>query len=139
MGNGSHRERRRRRPDCAAGFTLIELLVVMAIIATLLSLVTPRYFQQTERAREVVLKHNLRGIRAAIDQYRQDHAAGPEDLEQLVNERYLGELPLDPISGRRDSWLVEDTDESTSTGRGIRDVHSGAPGNARDGSAYASW
>ena len=110
----------------------------MAIIATLLSLVTPRYFQQTGRAREIVLKHNLRGIREALDQYRQDHAAGPDDIAQLVAERYLGELPLDPLTGRRDTW-IEELDDASTGARGLREVHSGAPGKARDGSAYASW
>ena len=34
------------------GFTLIELLVVMAIIATLLTIAVPRYFQSLERAKK---------------------------------------------------------------------------------------
>lgn len=38
------------------GFTLIELLVVMAIIATLLSLVAPRYFNSLNKAKEAVLR-----------------------------------------------------------------------------------
>ena len=33
------------------GFTLIELLVVMAIVATLLSIAAPRYFEHLDRSR----------------------------------------------------------------------------------------
>ena len=51
------------------GFTLIELLVVMAIIATLLSIATPRYFQHMERARETALRETLVVVRDAIDKY----------------------------------------------------------------------
>ena len=32
------------------GFTLIELLVVMSVIATLLTIAVPRYFQHLDRA-----------------------------------------------------------------------------------------
>jgi prepilin-type N-terminal cleavage/methylation domain-containing protein len=41
------------------GFTLIELLVVMAIIAILVSIATPRYFNSVEKSKEVVLKQDL--------------------------------------------------------------------------------
>lgn len=125
MMSGKHAQR---------GFTLIELLVVMAIIATLMTLAAPKYFKQTQRAKEVVLLHNLRGLREAIDQYRQDLSAGPETLEELSERRYLKEVPLDPVSGRRDSWTVE-RDASAR----IRDVHSGAAGESLSGTAYGTW
>ena len=41
------------------GFTLVELLVVMAIIATLLSIVAPKYFNSLDRSKETVLRQNL--------------------------------------------------------------------------------
>ena len=116
------------------GFTLIELLVVMAIIATLMTLVAPKYFKQTERAKEVVLQHNIRGLREAIDNYRQDLGAGPQALEDLVSRRYLKEVPLDPVTGRRDSWLTELNEDLE-----IQEVRSGAPGNWLGGGAYAEW
>lgn len=59
------------------GFTLIELLVVMAIIATLMTLVTPQYFRQHTKAQETVLRHNLSSIRQALDQYRETTAPTP--------------------------------------------------------------
>lgn len=116
------------------GFTLIELLVVMAIIATLMTLVAPKYFKQTERAKEVVLQHNIRGLREAIDNYRQDLAVGPQALEDLVSRRYLKEVPLDPVTGLRDSWLTELNEDSE-----IQDVRSGAQGTSLGGGAYAEW
>lgn len=123
-----------RRRIRHAGFTLIELLVVLAIIAALLTIVTPRYFQQTERAREVVLKHNLRSLREAIDHYRQDWGEGPSSLDDLVSRRYLHDMPLDPVTNQRDTWTTEEDDSNT-----IRDVRSGAPGNASDGTPYEEW
>ena len=48
------------------GFTLIELLVVLAIMATLMSIVAPRYFGSVDRAKDAALKTNLRLIRVQI-------------------------------------------------------------------------
>ncbi|UZE28691.1 type II secretion system protein [Pseudomonas asplenii] len=118
----------------AGGFTLIELLVVMAIIATLMTLVMPQYFRQHTKAQETVLRHNLVSIRQALDHYREDKGNNPETLEELVNGHYLREIPRDPITGRRDTWQLQPSEDS-----GFGDVHSGAPGRAVDGSDYGSW
>jgi len=116
------------------GFTLIELLVVMAIIATLMTLVTPQYFRQHTKAQETVLRHNLASMRQALDHYREDQGKSPDALEELVSRRYLREIPLDPLTGKRDTWRLQSDDE-----QGLGDVHSGAPGQANDGVAYADW
>ncbi|PYY67486.1 type II secretion system protein G [Pseudomonas jessenii] len=116
------------------GFTLIELLVVMAIIATLMTLVTPQYFRQHTKAKETVLRHNLTSIRQSLDQYREDHGNNPGSLQDLVNRRYLREIPLDPITGKRDTWQLQTADE-----QGLGDVRSGASGEGNDGTPYADW
>jgi len=122
------------------GFTLIELLVVMAIIATLLSIAAPRYFDHVDRARENSLRQSLAVMRDAIDKYRADTGRYPESLEALVERRYLRALPKDPISEDSRSWrlLPPPGGESDAEG-GVWDVRSGAPGTARDGTAYADW
>src|SRR5687768_13269030 len=48
------------------GFTLIELLVVMAIVSALLTIVTPRYMRQADRAKEAALRENLGAMRIAL-------------------------------------------------------------------------
>ena len=127
-------ERTTTRGDRQKAFTLIELLVVMAIIATLLTLVAPQYFRQHERAQETVLRRNLSAIRSAIDQYMEDRGAPPATLDELVEKRYLREIPLDPIAGQRDAWQIE-----TAVEGGVADVRSTAPGKGLDGTDYASW
>lgn len=116
------------------GFTLIELLVVMAIIGGLMSIVAPSFLKQNDRAKETVLRHNLKAMRQSIDDYRADHGKNPESLTMLVSARYLRELPIDPITGKSDAWVVEEDDET-----GIREVRSAARGQALDGSDYADW
>lgn len=128
------------------GFTLIELLVVMAIIATLLALVGPRYFASVERSKEAVLRTNLRIVREAIDKFRGDTGRYPTSLRDLVDKRYLREVPLDPITERSDSWILLAPGEKPGEARGgnratgeVYDVRSGAPGTANDGTAYGTW
>lgn len=119
------------------GFTLIELLVVMAILATLLSLAAPRYFDALDRAKEATLRADLRILREAIDKHKADTGRLPDSIEQLVQARYLRDVPIDPITDRADSWIVLPSPDATVPG--MHDVRSGAGGTARDGSSYATW
>jgi len=119
------------------GFTLIELLIVMAIIGTLLSIAVPRYFRALEHARETVLKQDLALLREAIDKYYADLNQYPQNLGDLAEKQYVRAVPVDPFTRLADSWTViqsEDPDHA-----GIRDLHSGAPTIASDGTAVASW
>jgi general secretion pathway protein G len=119
------------------GFTLIELLVVMAIIATLMTIAMPRYFNSLETSREATLRQSLAVMREALDHYYGDTGRYPESLEQLVEQRYLRNAPLDPITERRDGWQVVAPPEGVSGS--VADIKSGATGRARDGSLYAEW
>jgi general secretion pathway protein G len=116
------------------GFTLIELLVVMAIIGLLLALSLPRYFASIDKSKETVLKENLRVTRTQIDRFFADRGRHPGSLDELVTEKYLRSLPVDPITESSNSWiLVPPTDSDE---RGVADLKSGARGTARDGTPY---
>ena len=119
------------------GFTLIELLVVMTIIALLLTLAVPRYFGSVDRSKETVLKENLFLMRDALQKYYGDKGRYPDDLAGLVNDRYLRKIPVDPITESDQTWRVESPEDSSKGG--VYDVHSGAPGNASDGTSYSEW
>ncbi|WP_277186140.1 type II secretion system protein [Caballeronia sp. BR00000012568055] len=117
-------------------FTLIELLVVMAIIATLLTIVVPRYFGQADKARDVVLHQNLAAMRDSIDHFRADQGRYPQSLDELVQKRYLREIPMDPVSQSRTTWTTEQPADGTP---GVYNVRSGAKGKGKDGTDYSSW
>lgn len=119
------------------GFTLIELLVVMAALGLLLAVAAPRYVEHVDRTREVVLKRNLFSLREAIDKFYADRARYPADLKELVQQRYLRQVPVDPVTDRSDSWLLLPPPGASSSAVG--DVKSGAKGVSRDGENYASW
>jgi general secretion pathway protein G len=118
------------------GFTLIELLVVLAIIATLLTLAVPRYFQHVERSKEAVLRENLATVRDAIDQYHADVGTWPATLESLAERRYLRAVPVDPITERTDTWQIVPPPDGEP---GVYDLRSGAEGTATNGAAYGDW
>jgi general secretion pathway protein G len=120
-----------------AGFTLIELLVVMAVIATLLSIVAPRYFNSVDRAKEAVLRQNLSIVRDAIDKFYADRGVYPLNLEQLVEERYIRAIPIDPITDSALTWIeIPPPDEEA---EGVYDLHSSSDKQALDGTFYDKW
>ena len=121
-----------------AGFTLIELLVVMAIIATLLTIATPRYTGSLDRSKEVVLKQSLGVMRDAIDKFHGDSGHYPESLEELVTKRYLRKLPVDPITDSASTWVVVPMPDGGAIGK-VYDVRSGAEGRGREGGKFRDW
>ena len=119
------------------GFTLIELLVSLAIVATILSLAAPKYFSNVERAKEVVLREDLHILRDAIDKYFADKNVYPVTLDDLVTQKYLRSVPVDPLTESAHSWILVPPAD-TSLG-GVYDVHSSAPNTARDGTWFKDW
>jgi len=116
------------------------------------------------RARESELRHNLREIRSAIDQYKdladqsllrvQVGSEGyPPDLDTLVDGvtyggsgtekvRMLRRVPIDPLTGKAE-WgmrsLQDDTDSTSWGGNNVFDVYSKSNGIALDGTKYSDW
>jgi general secretion pathway protein G len=144
----SGRSRRRR----AAGFTLLELLIVMTVIGILATIAIPSLVQYPIRAKEAVLKTNLREIRSNLEKYYADKGRYPATLEELT-PRYLKQLPVDPFTKKSTTWvpIFEDPDEEgagpvpgegeneSENAPGILDVRSGATGKSLDGEPYSSW
>jgi general secretion pathway protein G len=124
-------------PCFSKGFTLIELLVVLSIIALLLSLASPKYFNHIDRAKESALKQNLHNMRIGIDQYFGDHGVYPESLESLVEKSYIDKIPIDPITERSDSWIV--TPPEPPLEGLVYEVNSASEEVAKDGTAYNTW
>jgi general secretion pathway protein G len=120
-----------------SGFTLIELLVVMSIIATLLMIAMPRYFHSLERSKEAVLHQDLAVMRDAIDKFYGDLARYPDSLGELVERHYIRSVPTDPMTKSAETWVLIASDDSAITG--VRDVRSGAIGDASDGTPFAEW
>lgn len=118
------------------GFTFIELMVVMAVIATIIAIAMPRYFDGLQRTKETALKQNLKEMREAIDHYHADKGVYPATLQTMVAERYLRFIPDDPISETAETWQIISTPDNTNR---VYDITSGAAGVDSNGVAYSSW
>jgi general secretion pathway protein G len=122
------------------GFSLLELMIAMFILIILLSVALPAYQRSVQHARETVLKENLWQMRRSIDQYQADKGKLPQSLQDLVNEKYLREMPVDPIKEAAE-WNEVQGEDTTSPDKeqGLVDVKSTAEGNDSDGKAYTEY
>ena len=121
---------------------MIELVIVMAIITVLASLATVGARNAVYLAREATLKEDLFRMRDAIDQYYADKGKYPSDLQALVADHYMREVPVDPISQSRDTWQTvpaEPDPQNPSADPGVFNVKSGAEGVSLMGQAYSEF
>jgi general secretion pathway protein G len=128
------------------GFTLIELIVVVAIIGILATIAVPAMKTAPQRAREAALKEDLFTLRSCLDQFHADRGRYPTSLDEMVSMGYLRGVPVDPVTGSKESWVVvyeevtgEESERQQEAGQGIIDIHSGSEENALDGTKYADW
>ena len=147
-----------------SGVTLLELIIATSVLLVLATAALPVVRFSVQRTKEAQLHKALRGIRNAIDSYK-DYAdrnlirvevgseGYPPDLETLVKPiqigagsdrkvRFLRRIPVDPMTGRAEWNLqsVQDDPDSTSWGgKNVFDVHSKSQGTALDGTKYADW
>lgn len=122
------------------GFTLLEMVMVMTIIVVLATVGVVSYQHIQLKAKEEVLKQDLKTMRKIIDEYQADREHLPQGLEDLVTAGYMREVPIDPLTGDRD-WAVEMGEDTISRdgGQGVVDVHSNAQGTGSDGTAYSEY
>jgi general secretion pathway protein G len=137
----------RREPN---GFTLLELLIVMTVIGILATIAIPSLIQYPVRAKEAVLKTNLKELRSALEQHYADKGRYPATLDELL-PKYLKRMPVDPFTKLSTTWvpiLEEEDDEAPGpapgegeddNAPGIMDVRSGATGISLEGEPYSSW
>lgn len=102
------------------GFTLVELLIVLLLVALLASIVTPIVTRSVEQAKESALRDNLHTMRKALDDYYADKAYYPKALNSLVSEGYLRNIPADPYTQSKESWLLVYDAE----GEGVKNIDS---------------
>ena len=129
-----------RRPNQQKGFTILELMIAMFILIILISVALPTYQRSIQHARETVLKENLFQMRRAIDQYTADKGKLPESLDKLIEDKYLREKPVDPVSEKAE-WdeVPGENFDPNDTGSGIKDVKSVSEGEDGDGKKYSEY
>ena len=126
----------------ARGFTLIELLVVMVIITIMAGVSVAMYGNGVTRAQEAKLKTDLKEMREAIDAYHADKNKWPVSLDALVTEKYIREIPVDPITNATD-WRTTPSEPDPTNPLdepGISDVHSASDRvSSNTQTPYSDW
>jgi general secretion pathway protein G len=118
-----------QRSPQMSGFTLMEMMIVMVLIVILAGIGLSVYGNSVQRSKEAVLKEDLFRMRDAIDQYYADKNKYPGSIEDLVSEKYLRAVPVDPFTGSADSWQTtasEPDPGNPSLESGIPNVKSGS-------------
>ena len=124
------------------GFTLIEVLIVMVIITILAGISVAMYGNSTWQAKESVLKTDLKEMREAIDAYHADKNKWPPALEALATDKYIRQVPVDPMTSAPDWQTTPSEPDPTNPADepGISDVHSASTMVSRfTQTPYSEW
>src|SRR5437870_2852373 len=129
-----------RKSKRSRGFSLLELMIAMFIMIILLSVAVPTYQRSVQHAKETVLKENVWQIRRAIEQYRADKGKLAKSVDDLVQAKYLYEMPMDPIADKAE-WKEEmgDDPSSSEAEQGLINVTSLAEGQDSNGESYSKY
>ncbi len=115
-------------------------MIAMFILIILISVAVPTYQRTVQNARETVLKENLWQMRRAIDQYHSDKGKPPQTIRDLVTDKYLREVPVDPITEKSEWSEIKGEDPSSPQAeQGMKDVKSTSEGADAEGKAYADY
>jgi general secretion pathway protein G len=98
--------KRKRKTTLRKGFTMVELMAVLIIIGLLAMVVVRNFVGQTDKARVITTKANLRLLHAAVNQFKMDTGRFPAEEEGL---KALVEQPSDVTSWEPGGYL-ETTD-----------------------------
>jgi general secretion pathway protein G len=117
-------------------------MVVAAVLALgVFAVIACRQYQKTVlQTREAVLREDLAKLRAEIREFTLKHESPPQSLDDLVKSGYLREVPVDPITEKRD-WQVTqgEVERESKKVTGIVNVHSASRHTASDGTPYNQW
>jgi general secretion pathway protein G len=122
------------------GFSLLELMIAMFILVILISVALPTYQYTVQHAKETVLKQNIKMIEDQIDQFAADKGKLPQSIDELVEQKYLREKPVDPITEKAEWEEITGPSSFSPDGeQGLVEVKSLADGEDSTGKSYKEY
>jgi len=114
------------------GFVLLALIVAIFLILLALSVAAPTMAKELQREREVETAHRAQQYTRAIELYYKKTQTYPTSiaaLEKTVNQRYLRQQYVDPLTGKAD-WRLIHVGENKTAVKGFfgQDLPGLAPG-----------
>jgi general secretion pathway protein G len=83
---------RKRKKAVRKGFTMVELMAVLIILGLLATVLVRNFMGQTDRARVIITKANLKILHSAISQFKMETGRFPSEDKGLID---LIEQPTD--------------------------------------------
>jgi len=75
---------KRKKKKTRKGFTMVELMAVLIILGLLATVLVRNFMGQTDRARVVITKANLKILHSAISQFKMETGRFPTEDEGLI-------------------------------------------------------
>jgi len=94
------------------------------------------------RVKEDQLRATLWNFRAALHEYTFDHQRAPRTLQELLQQDYLREIPVDPMTGSSTTWrIITETPHNAidKSAPGIVDIKSGSAKTGLNRKRYWEW
>lgn len=123
------------------GKTVVSIVVAAVLVLGIFAVIGGmQYRKAVLKTREAVLREDLAKLRAKIKEYTLNQESPPQSLDGLVKSGYLREVPVDPITDKRDWQVTEgEVERASKKVKGIVNVHSASLGIASDGTSYNQW
>lgn len=109
------------------------LLVALALLGRL----SRRESYSVKKAKEAVLRQDLKTMRDEIANYIVDLQKAPQSMDDMIKGGYLRKIPSDPMTGRNDTWILQWSSDPKKPG--IVNIHSGSQSISSEGTAYSQW
>jgi general secretion pathway protein G len=115
------------------GFTLLEHVVI--IIGILYSIAQIKITGSITYAKETALKNNLYTLRKAIDDYYADRSKYPSSLQDLVDSKYIRNIPEEPFTKSTETWTIIPSEK----GNDVFDIKCSSTATGNNGKPYNEW
>ena len=101
----------------------ITVIALVALAWFAVKTFVPSYVTSPRESRERVLQQDLFTMRQILDQYALDNHRHPQSLGDPVTAGCLRHIPVDLMTGRSDTWVLEWSDNAKMPG--IVGIHGG--------------